>query len=42
MDNGTLALCNFLDAAHSGYHAVAYLENTLLQAGYTLLSEQDA
>ncbi len=42
MDNRTLALCDFLDAAHSGYHAVAYLENTLVQAGYCRLSERDA
>ena len=33
------ALCSFLNASHSGYHAVAYLENQLKQAGYTRLSE---
>ena len=36
------ALCRFLDAAHSGYHAVAYLEDVLKQAGYTRLSEANA
>ena len=33
------ALCSFLNASHSGYHAVAYLENLLKEAGYTRLSE---
>lgn len=33
------ALKDFLDYSHSMYHAVAYLENTLQQAGYTRLSE---
>ena len=33
------ALCRFLDASHSGYHAVAYLENQLKEAGYIRLSE---
>ena len=36
------SLCNFLDASHSVYHAVAYLEKTLAEAGYTRLREQDA
>jgi len=36
------ALCNFLNASHSGYHAVAYLENQLKQAGYTRLAECEA
>ena len=34
-------LCQFLNASHSGYHAVAYLENLLKQEGYTCLSEKD-
>ena len=33
------ALCDFLNAAHSCYHAVAYLEAQLKQAGYLRLSE---
>ncbi len=33
------ALCSFLNASHSGYHAVAYLEEQLKNAGYTRLSE---
>ena len=33
---------NFLDASHSVYHAVAYLETVLKEAGYTCLREQDA
>ena len=32
----------FLDYAHSTYHAVSYLENTLKDAGYTALNEGDA
>ena len=39
MDNRILALKNFLDASHSVYHAVAYLEKTLADAGYTYLPE---
>ena len=33
------ALCSFLNASHSGYHAVAYLEKQFQTAGYTRLSE---
>lgn len=32
-------LCDFLNASHSNYHAVAYLENLLKTEGYTRLSE---
>ena len=42
MDNRINALMNFLDASHSVYHAVAYLENVLKEAGYTRLLETDA
>ena len=41
MDSRTKALCNFLDASHSVYHAQAYLAETLKNAGYTRLYEQD-
>ena len=41
MNERISALCSFLDAAHSGYHAVAYLEETLKKEGYTRLSEAD-
>jgi len=41
MDSRTKALCDFLDAAHSVYHAQAYLAETLKSAGYTRLYEQD-
>lgn len=41
MDNRTKALCDFLDASHSVYHAQAYLAETLKNAGYTRLYEQD-
>ena len=41
MDNRIKALCNFLDAARSAYHAAAYIGETLEQAGYTRLLEQD-
>ena len=33
------ALCSFLNASHSGYHAVAYLETQLKEVGYSRLSE---
>lgn len=33
------SLCSFLDAAHSVYHAAAYLAETLENNGYTRLSE---
>ena len=39
MDNRIVALKDFLDASHSVYHAVAYLEKTLADAGYTYLPE---
>ena len=42
MDNRTKALCDFLDASRSVYHAVACLSDTLNNAGYTRLLEQDA
>ena len=35
------ALCDFLDASHSVYHAQAYLAGVLENAGYTRLYEQD-
>ena len=37
----TTDLCAFLDAAHSQYHARAYLVNILEQQGYTHLPEED-
>ncbi len=40
MDSRTKALCDFLDASHSVYHARAYLAETLKNAGYTRLYEQ--
>ena len=36
------SLINFLDSAHSIYHAVAALEEQLKDAGYTRISEADA
>ncbi len=39
MDIRTEKLAAFLDASVSVYHAVAYLADTLMQAGYTRLSE---
>ena len=39
MDNRITALCDFLNASHSLYHAVAYLENEMKEAGYTRLYE---
>ncbi len=41
MDHRVKSLCEFLDASHSVYHAVAYLADTLTAAGYTHLPEQD-
>ena len=41
MDSRTKALCDFLDASHSVYHSQAYLVETLKNAGYTRLYEQD-
>ena len=42
MDQRVQNLMNFLDASHSVYHAVAYLENVLKEAGYIRLHEADA
>lgn len=41
MDKRTQALCNFLDASHSMYHAQAQVANALTEAGYSRLSESD-
>ena len=41
MDNRIQALCAFLDAARSVYHAQDYLVNTLKKAGYTRLLESE-
>ena len=41
MDSRTKSLCDFLNAAHSVYHAQAYLAEALKNAGYTRLYEQD-
>jgi len=42
MDNRTKALCAFLDAAHSVYHAAHYIAEELKAAGYTRLLEHEA
>lgn len=42
MDVRTKALMDFLDSAHSVFHAIAGLEKTLADNGYTCLLEQDA
>ena len=42
MESGIRDLCAFLDASHSVYHAQAYLEALLRDAGYTKLSEREA
>ena len=42
MDAGILELKNFLDRAHSVYHAVAALGEQLEQDGYALLKENEA
>ena len=42
MDNRTKALCDFLNASHSLYHAQDYLMGVLKKAGYTRLYEQDS
>ena len=42
MDNRIKGLCDFLDAARSVYHAAAYIGDTLEDAGYARLYEQDA
>ena len=39
MDARITALTDFLNASHSVYHAVAYLEKTLSDAGYAYLPE---
>ena len=41
MDSRTQALCAFLDASHSVYHAQAYLSKTLEEKGYVRLFEQE-
>ena len=41
MKQRTDALCRFLNASHSGYHAVAYLESQLKAAGYNRLYDRD-
>ena len=41
MDKRTKALMAFLNAAHSVYHAAAYLANTLENAGYSRLYENE-
>ncbi len=41
MEKQVQALLQFLDAAHSVYHAVAYLEKTLADAEYVRLQEQE-
>ena len=42
MDSRIESLKDFLDSAHSVYHAVSALEWMLEEAGYTCLSEQEA
>ena len=42
MDNRTKNLCEFLNNAHSVFHAVALLAGQLEQAGYELLRECDS
>ena len=39
MDNRIRHLCDFLNASHSLYHAVAHLSRQLAEAGYTRLPE---
>ena len=41
MDTRIKGLCDFLNASHSSFHAVAYLESLLSEQGYTRLSEGD-
>jgi len=41
MEQRIQALCDFLNASHSSYHAVGYLEQQLKQEGYARLSECD-
>ncbi len=42
MQESVRKLCEFLDSAHSVYHAVAGLRDVLEQAGYTRLTESGA
>ena len=42
MTEQTKALCDFLDASHSVYHAAAYLSRQLEEGGYTRLFEADS
>ena len=42
MNEQIKALCDFLDASHSVYHAAAYLSRELESAGYSRLSEADS
>ena len=42
MEKRINALCDFLNASHSSFHAVAYLENLLKQEGYQKLAENEA
>ena len=42
MNTQIQALMDFLDASVSVYHAAAYLENTLVAAGYTRLEERSS
>ena len=41
MDNRIRALCDFLDASHSAYHAQDYLARLLKDAGYVRLAEHE-
>ena len=41
MEKRINALCDFLNASHSSFHAVAYLENLLKQEGYQKLAESE-
>ena len=42
METRINGLCDFLNASHSSFHAVAYLEAILKRNGYTRLSEGDS
>ena len=42
MNEQIKALCDFLDASHSVYHATAYISRELESAGYSRLSEADS
>ena len=41
MDNRIAALCEFLDASKSVYHAQAYMVKELEKAGYAKLSDAE-